>query len=172
MCQPYIERNLKDIAMSNIVIELTREDFFTLNGNKSFVSCFSETARNAIYDHITETQWNNKDINWEVEWSDVFMGTSELSDIELIEDNMNDFKANTGTMLDIAGSIDTIPYELLENKDKENVANITILENITPELLNNQQFTKQASEYLSECVETDYKRIDGGWLVFNDPNAG
>ena len=154
----------------NIAIELTREEFFKLHGDKDFVAHFSEAARNAIYDHICETQWEGDIFHWDVIWHDVFMDAYEDTSKAIITHNRNELDDINiaGQLLGLAALVDDIPKALLENHT--NLSQVVFLDSILDQLIENNEFADSAAEVLVNRLELDYQKIDGGWVCFKSKN--
>lgn len=148
----------------NIAIELTREEFFKLHGDKDFVAHFSEAARNAIYDHICATQWEGDTFHWDVIWHDVFMDAYEDTSKAIITHNRNeldDIKIAV-QLLGLAALVDDIPKALLENHT--NLSQVVFLDSILDQLIENNEFADAAAEVLVNRLELNYQKVNGGWV--------
>lgn len=154
-----------------IAIELTREEFFKLHGDKPCVVEFSESARNAIYDHIREAQWEGDQFHWDVIWHDIFMDAYDISSSDIINENkdaLGDIKIAL-QMLSLAELVDGIPNALLANHT--NLSQVVFLDSILNELTENDEFSNAAAEVLVDKLELGYEKIEGGWICFKSKEA-
>ena len=149
-----------------IAIELTREEFFKLHGDNPCVVVFSESARNAIYDHIREAQWEGDIFHWDVIWHDVFVDAHDISSSDIINENKNEFGdiKIAVQMLSLAALVDDIPKSLLVNDT--NLSEVVFLDGILNELIENDRFSDAAAEILVSRLELGYEKIEGGWICF------
>ena len=154
-----------------IAIELTREEFFKLHGETPCVVEFSESARNAIYDHIREAQWEGDQFHWDVIWHDVFMDAYSISSSDIINENkveLGDIKIAV-QMLSLAELVDDIPNALLANHT--NLSQVVFLDSILDELAENDEFSNAAAEVLVDKLGLGYEKIEGGWICFKSKEA-